>query len=147
MPSAMAWCIQPGEEPHLPQRPRAGKRATAERLAGTQHVGVVARGRDGEDPDVIVDVERRGVEPQRPAEAETRHAQDLPEPGHPMQPPPDVLPEGVDPDSAVGVEEPVAVEDGQRADVLGPALVFGPDRHEVGGSQAFDRRGRVAHSE
>ena len=50
-------------------------------------------------------VDRGGVDPQRPAQPEPGPVQQLPEPGNPMQPRPDLLAGRLDPEPAIGVQQ------------------------------------------
>jgi hypothetical protein len=54
--------------------------------------------------------------------------------------------DGLDPEVAVAVQQPGAVQDGQGADVLGPAEIVRPQHEEVLDGQAFQVwLGHVAH--
>ncbi len=76
------------------------------------------------------------VYPQRPAEAEPWPVQQLAEARYEIEPPPDLLPDNLDAEPAIGVLKTPAVDDGERADVLRPASLLGPDHHEVLRGQA-----------
>jgi hypothetical protein len=75
------------------------------------------------DPDVVAQIERRRVHPQRPAEASPGYVEDLSEPREEMQPAFHRLLRGVDPEAAVGVEQASAVQDTHSTDVLRPNLI------------------------
>ena len=129
---------QAREEPHLPQGPGAVQRTATQRLAGTKQLRLVPGGGDREDPDVFGDVEGGSVDPQWPAQPESGPVQDLMEAGKEVRPSLDLLSGGLDPDATVRVEQASPVEDGERTDVLGPTLLFGPDQHEIGRGQPLD---------
>ena len=73
--------------------------------------------------DVVVQVERRCIDPQRPAEASPGFVEYLTEPGEEMQSIFDCLLRGLDSEAAIGVEEMPAVEDTQSTYVLRPHLI------------------------
>jgi hypothetical protein len=75
------------------------------------------------DPDVVAQIERRRVHPQRPAEASPGYIEDLTESREEMQPTFHRLLRGLDPKAAVGVEQASAVEDTHSTDVLRPNLI------------------------
>jgi hypothetical protein len=87
-------------------------------LTGHQQLRLIGRSRKGELPNVLGEVDGGRVDPQRPAQPEPGPGQQLPEPRNPMQPPTDLLPGRLDPEPAVGVQQPGAIQDGQGADVL-----------------------------
>jgi hypothetical protein len=72
-------------------------------LGGEQKRGLVTGRRERHDPHVVAEVERGGVHPQRPAVAWPGYAEQLPEPGHQVQPGRDHLPQDLDPEAAVRV--------------------------------------------
>jgi len=72
---------QPGEEAHLPQRQRPVQAVVPQLLDREQELGLVAGVRKRRYPDVVPDVEHRGVHPQRAAQSPPREIEDLPEPG------------------------------------------------------------------
>jgi hypothetical protein len=80
---------------------------------------------------MLGEVEPGGVDPERPAQPQPGPVQVLPEARDQVQlrrqPPADL----VDPDAAVAVQQPGAVQDGQHADVLGPAEIVRPQHEEV----------------
>jgi hypothetical protein len=80
------------------------------------------------DADVIAQVERRCIDPQRTAEASPGYVEHLTEPREEMQSTFDCLLRGLDSEAAVGVEEARAVEDTQSTDVLRPHLVRPQDQ-------------------
>src|SRR5512132_2547631 len=82
-------------------------------------------------PDVIGDVEGGSVDPQRPAHAQPRSVQQLPEARHKVQPRLELLADRLDPDTAVAIEQLGAVEDGEPADVGGPTIVVPEQQEEV----------------
>jgi hypothetical protein len=43
----------------------------------------------------------------------------------------------LDPDAAITIQQPGAVQDGQHADVLGPPEIVRPQHEQVGCGQAF----------
>jgi hypothetical protein len=88
------------------------------------------------DPDVVGEIEGWGVDPQGPAQAPPGPVQQLPEAGNQRQPRLDVSAELVDPDAAVGVQQPGAVQDGERADVVRPAELVRPQHEQVLWGQA-----------
>jgi hypothetical protein len=54
---------QPGQEPHLPQRPGPVQAEPPQLLGGAQQRGLVTGSREREDPHVIGEVEGGGVHP------------------------------------------------------------------------------------
>jgi hypothetical protein len=122
---------QAGQDPGLPQRPGRVQASPVQPRARGQQLGLVAGRGHLVDPDVVGEVEGRGVDPERPAQPSPGPVQQLPEARDQvqlrLQPPADL----VDPDAAVTVQQPGAVEDGQHADVLGPAEVVRPQHEEV----------------
>jgi len=81
---------QAGQEPHLPQRAGPVQPLPAQLFARRQQlrlVGDLAR----EHVDVIGDIERGIIHPQRPAPPPPRRIQKLPEPGKQVQPAADPL--------------------------------------------------------
>ena len=91
------------------------------------------------DADVVVQIERGGVDPQRAAEPTPRPVENLTEPSEEVQPSCDRVLRSLDPESAFDVEEAAAVEDAQRTDVLRPDLI-GPQDQAVFGTQPVQRR-------
>ena len=91
------------------------------------------------DTDVIAQVERRCIHPQRPAEASPGYVQDLTEPAEDVQPTLDRLPRGLNPEATARIEEAAAVEDTQSTDVLRPDLVR-PQDEPVFRAQPLHRR-------
>jgi hypothetical protein len=122
---------QTGQEPHLPQGPRPLQRAPTQLLTRKQQLCVVTRRLYPEHPDVLADIKGWSVHPQWPPEPNARRAQKLTEAGNEVQASFDVLSGGVDPKTTIGVVQLLALEDGQRTDVLRPPHGFGPHEHEV----------------
>jgi hypothetical protein len=87
-------------------------------LAGQQEPRLVGRGLERQHAHVVGEVDGRGVDPQRPAQPEPGPVQELTEAGDQVEPSGDLLACRLDPEATVGVQEPPAVEDGERADVL-----------------------------
>jgi hypothetical protein len=83
------------------------------------------------DPDVVGEVEGESVDPQRPAQSQPGPVQQLPEPGDQVQSRLELLADRLDPDPAVVVEQAGVVEDGQPADVGGPAIVVPQQQEQV----------------
>jgi hypothetical protein len=83
------------------------------------------------DPDVIGDVEGRGIDPQRPPEPRPRPVQQLPEPRDDDEPRLELAPDLLNPDPAVCLEQRGAVEDGERADVGRPSVVVPQHQEQV----------------
>jgi len=129
---------QPGEEPHLPQWPGPVQAAAAQLLGDAQQRGLIPGRGHVSHPHMVCQVERRGVHPQRPAQPVPRHVEHLPEPGDQVQSGFDFLPRRLDPEPAVRVDQAGAVENGQRADVLRPALIR-PQHEPVLGGQPLHR--------
>jgi hypothetical protein len=75
------------------------------------------------DSDVVGEIERGSVDPQLPAQPEARPAQQLPEARHQVQSRLEVPPDRADTDATLVVEQPGAIEDGEPADIGGPAVV------------------------
>jgi hypothetical protein len=122
---------QAGQQPELPQRPGRVQPPPAQPGTGRLQLGLASRRVQRLDQHVVGEVEGGRVDPQGPAQSPPGPVQQLPEPrdqGQPRrQPPPDLL----DPDAAVAVQKPGAVQDAEHADVLGPAEVVGPQHEEV----------------
>src|SRR4029453_10420851 len=87
------------------------------------------------DPDVVGKVEGGGVDPQGPAQPPPGPVQQLPEARDQGQPRLQVPADGLDPDATVGFQQAGAVQDGERADVLGPAELVRPQHEQVLGGQ------------
>jgi hypothetical protein len=94
---------QPGQEPQLPQRPRPVQPPVPQLLTGQQQPRLISRSSQREHPDVLGEIDRRRVDPQRPAQPEPRPVQQLPEAGNQVEPAPDLLAGRLDPEAAVGV--------------------------------------------
>jgi hypothetical protein len=86
---------------------------------------------------VIGDVECWGVDPQGPAQPPRRGVQELAEPRKRLEPAADLLADGLDWETAVRFEQPGAIEDAQRPDVLGPAEILRQDHAQILRTQAF----------
>ena len=119
---------QPREEPHLPEWPRLVQRAPSQPRHCPQQLRLVGWGLKSLDVDVVAQVERRCINPQRPTEASPGYEKDLTEPAEEVQPTFDRVLRGLDPEAAVGFEEVVAVKDTERTDVLRPCLVRPQDK-------------------
>jgi hypothetical protein len=102
-----------------------------------QQLGLIARRGQRVDPQVVGEVEGGGVDPQGPAQPPPGPVQQLPEARDQLQPRLEVPTDGLDVDAAVGVEQPGAVQDGEHADVLGPAEIVRPQHEEVLCGQPF----------
>jgi len=129
---------QPGEEPHLPQWPCPVQAPAAQLLGGDQQLSLLPRRGKGDHPHMLGEVEHRGVHPQRTAQPPPRHVEQLPEPGHQVQPGLDRLPHALEPEPAIRVEQATALKNGQRTDVLRPALIR-PQHEPVFRGQPFHR--------
>jgi hypothetical protein len=129
---------QAGEQPGLPQGACGIQRSPAQRLAGRQELGLIGRRGQRIHPQVVGEVEGRRVDPQGPAQPPWRPVQALAEARDKrefwVQVPADLL----EPDAPVVVEEPAAVQDGQRTDVLGPAELVEPQGYAVRAAQAVN---------
>jgi hypothetical protein len=86
---------------------------------------------------VIGELKGWGVHPQRPAQPSRGPVQQLPEPGQQVQPGPDHPADGLDLEPAIRVQQAGAIQDGQGADVPGPAEVVPPQGEQVISAQAF----------
>jgi hypothetical protein len=104
-----------------------------------QKLCLVTWRRNREDPNVIREVESRGVHPQRPSQPAAREVEELTVPRHEMQPGLDDGPHVVDPEPLTRVEQPVAIKDGQAADVLPPAEIVRPQHAQVQRGQSVHR--------
>jgi hypothetical protein len=89
------------------------------------------------DPDVMGEVEAGGVDPEGPAESQPGPVQQLPEPGDQLQPRLQLSADRLDAEVAVAVEQAGAVQDGEPADLVGPAIVVPQQHEQVGGGQPF----------
>ena len=137
---------QAGEEPHLPQRPRARQRAATERLAGGSTSVSPPGGATGNTPTWSAMSNDWCIHPQRPPEHRCRAGT------------------GADGSGARGAAAGRCAPGPRRsgrdrrrraddlpsrmasaADVLRPAPGFRPDEHEIGGREAFDFGPRDAH--
>ena len=130
----------PGEsrqERHFPQRP--GPLQPPQLLGGEQKRRLVTRVRKRHNPHVIAEVERRGIHPQRPAQPPPGNVEQLPEPGHQVQPGRDHVPHGLDPEAAARVEQAAAVKDGEGTDLLRPDLIR-PQHQQVFSCQPVHRQ-------
>jgi hypothetical protein len=92
------------------------------------------------DSDVIGEIEGRSVDPQRPAQPPPGPVEQLPEAGDQVQPRLEVSPDRVDPETTIVVEQPGAVEDGEPADVAGPAEVVPLQQEQVRRCQPLQHR-------
>ena len=80
------------------------------------------------DADVVAQVERRCIHPQRPAKAAPGYVEDLTEPGEEMQPALDRTLCVLNPKAAVGIEQAAAAQNPQSTDVLRPNLIRPKDK-------------------
>jgi hypothetical protein len=87
-------------------------------LTRQQELRLIGRRIEREHSDVLGDIDGRSVGPQRPAQPKPWAVQQLPEARNKMEPSSDLIACRLDRESTIGVEEPPAVEDGERADVL-----------------------------
>lgn len=71
------------------------------------------------------------IDPQRPAQPPSRRIQQLTEPRDQGQTAFDHMTHSLDPEATVRIEQPCAIEDGEGADVLGPAEFIRPQQHEI----------------
>jgi hypothetical protein len=92
-------------------------------LDGDQERGLVAGGRERNCPQVLAQIEVRGVNPDRPAKQTARHVEKLAESRHEVQPGCDNLPHDFEAEAAIRVEQAGAIEDGESADFLRPDAV------------------------
>jgi hypothetical protein len=88
-----------------------------------QQLWLVGRVMKSLNTDVITQVERRCIDPQRTAETSPGHVEHLTKPGQEMQSTLDSLLRGLNSEAAISVEKAAAVEDTQSADVLRPHLI------------------------
>jgi hypothetical protein len=102
---------QPGQQPYLPHWPGPVQAAPPQLLGDAQQRGLVTGVRERQDLYVIGEVEGRGVHPHRPTQSWPGHVQQLPEPGHQVQPGGDHLPDRLDPQPAARTRQ-AAVQDG-----------------------------------
>jgi hypothetical protein len=117
---------QAGQQPRLPQRPGRIQPALVQLRTRRQQLGLIVRRAQRVDPQVVGQVKGGGVDPQRPAQPPSGPVQQLPEARDQLQPRLDVPTDGLDPDAAITVQQPGAVQDGEGADVLGPAEIVRP---------------------
>ena len=110
---------QAGQEPRLPGRPRPVQAASAQLLTRRQKLRLARRGGEREGTHVISDVERRGVHPQRPAQARRGPVQQLPEMRHQVQPRLDDPADSLNPEPAVTVHQAGPVQEAECADIPG----------------------------
>jgi hypothetical protein len=89
------------------------------------------------DADVVGEVDGGGVDPQGPAQPQPGSVQQLPEAGDQVQPRLEPLADRLDPDVTVAVEQAGAVQDGEPADFVGPAIVVPQQHEQVGCGQPF----------
>jgi hypothetical protein len=121
---------QPRQEPQLPQGARWVEPLPSQSLDRNQQLRLAGIGRKGKDSDVVVEIEGRGVHPQRSAKPSPRNVDDLPEPRDQMQPGGDRPAHGLDPQAAGRVEQVGSVQQGEGTDVLRPDLT-GPQHQLV----------------
>ena len=96
-----------------------------------EQLGLVAGSSQRVHSDVVGEVEGGSVDPQWPAQPQPWSVQQLPEARNQVQsrlePPADRL----NPDATVAVEQAGAVEDGEPADIGGPAIVVPQPQEQV----------------
>jgi hypothetical protein len=80
------------------------------------------------DADVIAQVERWCIYPQRTAEASPRYVEDLAESTKEVQATFDRVLRGLDPEATVRIQEAAAIEDSQGTDVLRPDFIRPKDK-------------------
>ena len=112
--------IHTGHQPDLPGRPRHVQSLPADPLGRAQQIVVLAPVGKRAHPDVVREIERRVVDPDRAAEAAPRSEDALPKSLDPNQPPGERRSERVDAQRSPFVEQSVAVQDGESADILRP---------------------------
>ena len=96
---------QAGQEPHLPQRPGSVQLSPPELLTRREELLLVARRRHRNDPDVLRDVEGRGISPHGPSQPRPQPVQDLAEAWGEVQPPVDALTDRIDQELTMRIEE------------------------------------------
>jgi hypothetical protein len=101
------------------------------------------------DSDVVGEVKRGSVDPQWPTQPQPGPVEELSEPGDQVQSRLDPLPNHIDPDATIAVEQAGAIEDGEPADVARPAIVVPHQQEQVRRGQPFqtmclDRHGYTA---
>ena len=92
------------------------------------------------DSDVVGEVEGGRVDPQGPAQPPPGPVQALPEAGDQVQSRLELPADRLDPDATVAVEQAGAVEDGEPADIAGPAIVVLQEQEQVRRGQPFQER-------
>jgi hypothetical protein len=93
-----------------------------------QQLRFVSRGIKSLDANVIAQVERRCIYPERTAEASPGYVEDLTESAKEVQATFDRLLRGIDPKATVRIQEAAAVEDSQGTDVLRPDFIRPEDK-------------------
>jgi hypothetical protein len=122
---------QARDEPHPPQRSGSIQRPATKLLTRTKELRLVVGGFPRERLDVVGEVDGRDIHPQRPAKATTGHVQALAESREEVQPVPDLVPDAFDPKPPLPIQQARPLEDGQRADVLGPPEFLRPHHAEI----------------
>jgi len=128
---------QAGQEPRLPARPCRIQAAPAQLLTRRQKLRLARRGGEWEDTHMISDVERRGVHPQRPAQARRGPVQQLPGMRHQVQPRLEDPADSLNPELAVTGHQAGPVQDADGADIPGPAGIVSRHRGQILRAQAF----------
>jgi len=132
---------QAGQQPQLPQRPGWIQPSSGQRRAGLQQLGFVAGSGKRVNSDVVGEIERRSVDPQRPAQPPARPVQQLPEAGEQMQSGPDRLAGSLNPEPAIAAHKAGSIDDDQCADVPGPAVAVPPQGGKILRAQPLDEVG------
>jgi hypothetical protein len=125
---------QAGQEPHLPQGPRPVQPPLPQLCTGRQQLRLVGWSSQREHAHMLSQVDRRRVDPQRPPQPEPGLVQQLPEPGNKLEPGLDMLLHPLNLEASLGIQQPPAIQDDQRTDVLGPPKLLGPQHHQILGA-------------
>jgi hypothetical protein len=110
-----------------------------------QELSLVAGRRQRKHADVIREVKRWSVHPERAAQLSRRYEEQLPETRYEMQAARDCLPHDLDPEVTIRVEQIGAVQYRDGTDVLGPDLVR-PQHDLIGGGQPFNGHAYTSRS-
>src|SRR6266511_2228180 len=132
---ALLW--RAGQEPYLPQGPSRIQPSPRQLRAGQQQLCLITGSGQRVDADVVGEVKGGRVDPQGPAQPTAGPVQALPEARDKVQSGLELPADRLDAEATVVVQQAGAVEDGERADVAGPAEVVPQEQEEVRCAQAF----------
>jgi hypothetical protein len=121
-----------GETPHPPEGSGPVEGNATQLLTSVEKLALPSRRVEGPKLNVLGKVDCFGVDPEGRSKAKRGPVEKLAEAGEPGQTTFDVIAEGFDPERTGTIEQTSAVEDGDHTDVLGPAVIVGPEHGQVG---------------